>query len=70
MELLKEKEFGVTLGLKLVKGAYINEEKHLPAASNLNDGFDATSECYIDVAKTAIDNMGEKNEVLIALHNL
>lgn len=35
MELEKEKEFGIKLGLKFVKGAYLSEELKLADANNL-----------------------------------
>eukprot|EP00335_Anophryoides_haemophila_P000179 CAMPEP_0204821242 /NCGR_PEP_ID=MMETSP1018-20131115/5856_1 /ASSEMBLY_ACC=CAM_ASM_000518 /TAXON_ID=46462 /ORGANISM="Anophryoides haemophila, Strain AH6" /LENGTH=75 /DNA_ID=CAMNT_0051924019 /DNA_START=770 /DNA_END=997 /DNA_ORIENTATION=+ len=69
MEITRSTEFGIVVGAKLVKGAYTNEEAALPTASILNDGFDATSKCYVEVAKYAISNLKENNEVLIALHN-
>nr|QBK46536.1 proline dehydrogenase [Philasterides dicentrarchi] len=68
-ELQKQQEFGLKIGVKLVKGAYLNEEIKLDAKDNINEGFQATSDCYDRVAKRAIATIGESNEVLIAVHN-
>lgn len=70
MEELKSKEFGITTGCKLVKGAYLNEEINLPAKHNLNESYEATTEMYDKVAKIGIDNCKGNNELLFGNHNL
>ena len=61
MEVKASKAFGFNLGIKLIRGAYMNEERELAQSKGLEspvwDDIEATHKCYDDNVQTIITSM-------------
>lgn len=73
-EVQTAKILGYNLGLKLIRGAYMNEERNLAEASGLEspvwDSIEDTHACYNDCMQHALVNLEEQDVVIVASHNL
>ena len=73
MEVRASKEHGHNLGIKLIRGAYMNEERELAAEqgneSPVWDSIDETHQCYNDNMEHLITNMNHQDSLFIASHN-
>ncbi|KAL5725572.1 hypothetical protein ACHQM5_008704 [Ranunculus cassubicifolius] len=68
------KKMGITIGLKLVRGAYISSETGLSSSlgfdSPIHDSIQETHNCYNDCASFMMDKVFENSAaVLLATHN-
>lgn len=74
MEVMCAQKFGFNMGVKLIRGAYMNEERELAAAggyeSPIWDTLEETHTCYNDNMTHIITNMGERDMILVASHNV
>jgi len=61
MEVRASQEHGYNLGIKLIRGAYMNEERELAAEqgneSPVWDSIEETHQCYNDNMSHLIENM-------------
>lgn len=68
------KKLGYNLGLKLVRGAYMREERELAQQigcdSPVCESLEETHASYNDCLKIAIEGLGENGLVFVASHNL
>jgi len=64
---------GYNLGLKLVRGAYMLEERALAEENGYEspvwDSLEETHACYNECLKHAIGNLQENSMVFVASHN-
>jgi len=74
MEVACAQEYGYNLGIKLIRGAYMNEERELAEAqgyeSPIWDTLEETHKCYNDNMQHIIKNMNENDMMLVASHNV
>mmetsp|Transcript_28725 Transcript_28725/g.43388 ORF Transcript_28725/g.43388 Transcript_28725/m.43388 type:complete len:170 (+) Transcript_28725:1135-1644(+) len=74
MEVAASKVLGHNLGVKLIRGAYMNEEralaKKLGYESPVWDSLDHTHRCYNESMLNILDNLTPQGMILIASHNL
>jgi len=72
-EVATSKILGYNLGIKLIRGAYMNEERALAAEqgyeSPIWDTLEDTHECYNESMAYIIDNLKENSMLFIASHN-
>jgi len=72
-ELEKCKATNMPFGIKMVRGAYVNEEARIAKENNTDnpicDGFDKTTEMIEDNLKLLIDNLTPRSELLVGSHN-
>lgn len=65
MEVACAKFYGYNLGIKLIRGAYMNEERELAAAggytSPVFDTIEGTHACYNDNMQHIIKHMNERD---------
>lgn len=73
MEVACAQEFDYNLGVKLIRGAYMNEERELAQAQGVEspvwESIEDTHKCYDDNLAHIITNMSEKDMILVASHN-
>lgn len=73
MEVETSKRMGYNLGLKLIRGAYLTEERELAdklgVESPVHDTLEDTHNSYNSCLKEAVSNVGERGLVFIACHN-
>ena len=73
-EVKASKAFGFNLGIKLIRGAYMNEERELAKTNNVEspvwDNIDATHKCYNDNVETIVKSMQPKDVLFLASHNV
>lgn len=73
MEVRASQEFDFNLGIKLIRGAYMMEERSLAQQlgkeSPVWDEIDQTHACYNQNMSHIIDNMTEKDSLFVASHN-
>ncbi len=74
MEVRASKEHGFNLGIKLIRGAYMNEERTLAAKEQVEspvwDTIEDTHTCYNGAMEHIIRNMREGQDMLfVASHN-
>lgn len=73
MEVLAAKTFGFNLGVKMVRGAYMNEERALAEENGYEspvwDSIEESHECYNSAMAHIIENLGEKDLLFVASHN-
>jgi proline dehydrogenase len=73
-EVATAKILGYNIGLKLIRGAYMNEERKLAAESGLEspvwDSIEDTHSCYNDCMEHALVNLEKTDVVIVASHNL
>jgi len=74
MEVAASKLLGYNLGVKLIRGAYMNEERTLAAKNGYEspiwDDIESTHKCYNDCMEHVIENMKPEDMVFIASHNV
>jgi proline dehydrogenase len=67
------KEDGFNLGIKLIRGAYMLEERELAQnggyESPVFDSIEETHKCYDENMAHIISNMKESDKILVASHN-
>lgn len=65
---------GFNLGIKLVRGAYMNEERMLADTYNYEspiwDTIEETHASYDNNVKNIIENMGQKDRLICGSHNV
>lgn len=74
MEVAAAKALGYNLGVKLIRGAYMNEERALAekqgVASPIWDTLEETHKCYNDSMSHVLEHMTERDMLFIASHNV
>ena len=72
-EIDSSRALGYNLGIKLVRGAYMVEERAISAAdrreSPIWDEIDHTHSCYNKCAEMLIESVSDADFVLLATHN-
>jgi len=72
-EVATSKILGFNLGIKLIRGAYMNEERALAAEQGVEspvwDTLEDTHKCYNECMVHIIDNLKEDEMLFIASHN-
>ena len=72
-EVAASKVLGYNLGIKLIRGAYMNEERELAEEhgyeSPVWDSIEDTHICYNECMTHVIDNLTDNSLMLIASHN-
>lgn len=72
-EVASSKALGFNLGVKLIRGAYMLEERALAAEQGVEspvwDTLEDTHKCYNDSMAHIIDNLEENSMLFIASHN-
>ena len=73
-EVATSKILGYNLGVKLIRGAYMDEERQLATENGYEspvwDTIEDTHVCYNKSMNHVIDNIDEKSILLIASHNV
>lgn len=73
MEVRASKVFGYNFGIKLIRGAYMNEERELAASqgseSPVWDSIEETHNCYNENLEHIIRSMKPVDKVFVASHN-
>ncbi|CDW89143.1 proline oxidase [Stylonychia lemnae] len=74
LEIQSAKKLGYNLGIKLIRGAYMNEERRLAKQhdyeSPIWDTIDDTHNNYNRNLKLVIENLNEQDRMLIGSHNV
>jgi len=64
---------GFNIGIKLIRGAYMNEERSLAAEEGVEspvwDSIDQTHDCYNDCMTHVLNNLDEQDLILVGSHN-
>jgi len=72
-EVARAKLRGIALGIKLVRGCYMDEERELAKKHNypdpINKNIDETAKCFTRNFVFFNENRGESFEILAATHN-
>lgn len=67
------KKLGYNLGIKLIRGAYMNEERNLAKElgyeSPVWDSIEETHKCYNDNLTHIIENLDKNDMLFVASHN-
>lgn len=67
------KALGFNLGVKLIRGAYMNEERAIAAASGVEspvwDSLQDTHDCYNNCMVEVMENLDQNSLLLLASHN-
>ena len=73
MEVQASKTFDFNLGVKLIRGAYMNEERELAAQNGVEspvwDTIDDTHKCYNDAMSHILREMTPADSLFVASHN-
>jgi len=73
-EIATSQELGYNLGIKLIRGAYMNEERELAQQNHYEspvwDTVEDTHACYNDNLKLIMDNLTKDSLLLVASHNV
>lgn len=73
MEIRASQVLGYNLGLKLIRGAYMNEERDLASEqgkeSPVWEDIEATHKCYNDNVSAVVKEMKEQDMLFVASHN-
>ena len=73
MEVKASKSYSFNMGIKLIRGAYMNEERTLAEEQNREspvwDTLDETHKCYDTSMMHIIKNMNSDDMLFIASHN-
>ena len=68
-EIAASQALGFNLGVKLIRGAYMNEERAIAAEEGVEspvwDTIEHTHSCYNDCMKMVLDNIDENGLILI-----
>ena len=74
LEIAASKELGFNLGVKLIRGAYMNEERHLARQgcyeSPVHENIENTHKCYNTNLKLLISSIKPRDRLFIGSHNL
>ncbi len=74
LEVASAKQFGYNLGIKLIRGAYMNEEREVAQKGNYEspvwDTIEDTHKCYNQNMELIIKSMTQKDMVFVASHNV
>lgn len=74
MELKASQLMGYNLGIKLIRGAYMNEERMIAAQEKVEspvwDTIEATHKCYDQNLQLLIPNMKATDMMLVGSHNV
>jgi proline dehydrogenase len=74
MEVQASKKFNYNLGLKMIRGAYMNEERKLAAENGSEspvwDTLEETHTCYNEAMQHVIINMKHEDMLFVASHNV
>lgn len=74
LEIEASKRLGFNLGVKLIRGAYMNEERRLAQEggyeSPVHQTIDDTHSCYNTNLKLLAENLGPKDRLFVGSHNL
>jgi proline dehydrogenase len=72
-EIAASQALGFNIGVKLIRGAYMNEERSIAAEEGVEspvwDTIDQTHSCYNDCMKMVLDNLDDNGMILIGSHN-
>lgn len=73
-EIAASKAVGYNLGIKLVRGAYMVEERTVAAERGVDspvwDNIDLTHDCYNTNLAALIQNVGDHGLIMLACHNI
>lgn len=74
LEIAASHQLGFNLGVKLIRGAYMNEERKLAEeggySSPIWDSMEETHECYDECLRNVIENMSSNGMLFVASHNV
>lgn len=72
-EIAASQALGFNLGVKLIRGAYMNEERAIAAEEGVEspvwDTIEGTHSSYNDCMKMVLDNLDDNGMILIGSHN-
>lgn len=73
-EIATSQELGYNLGIKLIRGAYMNEERKLAQENHYEspvwDSLDETHDCYNTNLQLIVQNLTANSLLLVASHNV
>ena len=73
-EVATSQMLGYNLGIKLIRGAYMSEERILAKENHYEspvwDSVEETHKCYNDNLKLVMDNLTKDSLLLVASHNV
>jgi proline dehydrogenase len=74
LEIEASRKLGFNLGVKLIRGAYMNEERHLAKQggyeSPVHENIEQTHTCYNNNLKLLAETIGPKDRLFVGSHNL
>lgn len=74
MEIAASQALGYNLGVKLIRGAYMNEERELAEKNGYEspiwDSLEDTHKCFDDCVEMIMENMTTSDMIFIASHNV
>lgn len=74
LEIQAAKKLGYNMGIKLIRGAYMNEENRIAKEQNretpILESMEKTHANYNTNLKLVIDQLGPRDRILIASHNI
>ena len=74
MEVLASQQYGFNMGIKLIRGAYMNEERALAQEKSLPspvwDSIEETHLCYNRNMEHVLRGMNPSDQLFIASHNV
>ena len=74
MEVSASKAFGFNLGIKLIRGAYMNEERQIAAEKGIEspvwENIEDTHACYNASMEYIIRNIRDTDMLFVASHNI
>jgi len=73
MEIRASQELGYNLGLKLIRGAYMNEERQFAEKNQREspvwDDIESTHKCYNSAVRNVVSSMKSEDLLFVASHN-
>jgi proline dehydrogenase len=73
-EVATSQQLGYNLGIKLIRGAYMNEERNLAKENHYEspiwDSLEETHDCYNENLKLVMENLTKNSLLLVACHNV
>lgn len=73
-EVATSQMLGYNIGIKLIRGAYMNEERKLAKENHYEspvwDSLEETHKCYNDNMQHVMDNLTKDSLLLVACHNV
>ena len=74
LEIEASKKLGFNLGVKLIRGAYMNEERRLAKDGNyespVHETIEDTHNCYNNNLKLLAENLGPRDRLFVGSHNV